>query len=176
MLEAVAAVGGDGDVRVQAEALQAGAAWGGFLGTRRRAEPADRLAGSRTEGHATLEGRPDGVGKQKLLRRARVGGGFVLGCPAAPDEQAWHPAPEPRQQLPDVLIRGRRRGMESGRRRPCGARVDVVEDQAVEMDVEQEIVHFYLLALDGVLARRTSEAPPMRSFPARSPRFRTPDV
>lgn len=72
MLQSVPAVGGEGDVGVEAEAIEPGTPRGGLGRDRRGAEPAHRLAGPRPEGDPALERGGHGAGEQGLLRRERI--------------------------------------------------------------------------------------------------------
>jgi hypothetical protein len=142
VLQALAVVGGDAHVSVQAEAIQAGAAGGGQGGGRRRvrAHAAERVTGSRAQGHAALYGGAVAGGQQRGLFSPGIGdiAGLIVMDEATTLEQAQDTQADGEQDVGDVVVGGFGGGVKDGRRLGVGAREDAIEDERVEMRGEIE--------------------------------------
>jgi hypothetical protein len=154
-------------IRMQTEALQARRAPPGRRHGGRRPEAPHRLPGAGPEGDVPLQRRRDRAGEQRLLRRERVAPGVLVRPPPPAEQQPPHAPVQPREQHADVRVGRRRQAVEPGPRRRARARVDAVEEQRVEMNIE---IRGSAKSLDGrdAAAPRPDQPPPRRapSLPA----------
>ena len=101
-------MGPDGDVGVQADAFEAGAARARGRRGGGRAEAPQGLAGPRPERHAARQGRRHGAGEQGLMVGEGVAVLGVFGQSAPPRPEPPAVAGEPREERDEVRIGGRR--------------------------------------------------------------------
>lgn len=135
--QALAVVGGNAHVSVQAVAIQAGAAGRGHGRSRRRvrAHTADEVASPRAQGHAALDGGAIAGGQQRGLFSPGIRNIARLSPTdeATTLEQAQDTHPHGEQDVGDVGVGGFGDGVKDGRRLGIGAREDAIENEGVKV-------------------------------------------